>query len=558
MSDRNGPDSLAEEIRQRSTFNPVGILLAALFFGASLTPSLMPREAFLLGALGGTVAAVGYEMGAFAHWLWRFMQLPEPPAARQRVIWLLSLLLALAIALYCLSNVSDWQNAARAVAGLEPVPSAFPKTVAAIALGMFLALWFLFRLFSFVLRRVNRMLSRIVPVRIGRVIGFALVVWGFWALLDGLLLRAAFRAADASFEAADDLIEPDTPRPDDPMKTGSSASLVEWEEMGRWGRSFVAHAPTRAEIAEFDPAATREPIRVYVGRLAADTPRERAELALRELIRVGGFERSALVVAVPVGTGWMDPGAHDTLDFMLGGDVATVAVQYSYLTSVMALMAHPQFGVEQSRELFDVIYGYWTRLPKDHRPKLYVHGLSQGAYNSQVTLPLLDMLGDPIQGALWAGSPFFSPYWQMVRDRRQKDSPAWRPRFGNGSLARVMNQGGSVESLSTPWGPTRLVFLNYGSDPIVVFTSDVGVHPPAWLRDPRAPDVSPALRWFPFVTMFQLAMDMAISLDIPRHGHHYIAPDYIDAWAAVVEPDGWTPERAARLKAIFKQRDPSF
>ena len=99
----------------------------------------------------------------------------------------------------------------------------------------------------------------------------------------------------------------------------------------------------RPEIAAFagPQARTRSG---SVRRRSADTEQERADLALQELIRVGGFDRSALVVAVPVGTGWMDPGAHDTLDFMLGGDVATVGVQYSYLTSVLSLLAHPNMG----------------------------------------------------------------------------------------------------------------------------------------------------------------------------------------------------------------------
>jgi uncharacterized membrane protein len=62
------------------------------------------------------------------------------------------------------------------------------------------------------------------------------------------------------------------------------------------------------------------------------------------------------------------------------------------------------------------------------------------------------------------------------------------------------------------------------------------------------------MRWFPVVTMFQTALDMAISLQAPRHGHFYVAPDYIDAWVALTEPEGWTEERTARLKALFEDR----
>ncbi len=403
-------------------------------------------------------------------------------------------------------------------------------------------------------RRLERFLERFVPRRVGIVVSLVLIGWIYWAIVDGALVRNAFKAADASFMAADLLIEPDITQPTDPKKSGSEASLIEWKEMGRRGRQFVANAPTPAEISEFFSGPVQDPVRVYVGRLSADSAKERADLALKELIRTGGFERSALVVTVPTGTGWMDPGAHDTLDFMLGGDVATVAVQYSYLSSFLALLAHPSYGVEQSEELFDTIYNYWTKLPKDNRPDLYIHGLSQGAFNSQATIPLLDMLGDPIQGAMWAGSPFFSKYWSEVRDNRNPNSPAWRPKYGNGSLIRVMDQYGGLDGNFTPWGPIRIVFLNYGSDPIVNYTYDSAVFSPAWLNEPRAPDVSKRLTWFPVVTMLQLALDSLFALAVPRFGHLYIAPDYIDAWAVVVNPEGWTEDQAKTLKAIFEKR----
>ncbi len=532
----------------------VGLLVAALAFAAALTPSLIPREPLLQGVLGGVVAALGYEIGGLLVWFWRFVELPEPPARLLPRLWMAAALAALAIAGLALSRAAAWQNATRRVFDMPLVDSSHPVTVAAVALAVFVVLWTLFRAFALVRRRIGRTTGRVVPGRLAQALAFLLALWVFWALIDGVLGRRAFEAADASFEAADAFIAPDIPAPEDPLKSGSPASLLDWDELGRWGRFFVASAPTQPEIAAFSGPGAMEPIRVYVGRRAADEPAARAQLALDELIRVGGFDRSALVVVVPVGTGWMDPGAHDSLDFMLGGDVATVAVQYSYLTSVLALWAHPSYGVEQARALFDLIYDHWTAMPPDSRPRLYVHGLSQGAFNSQMTLPLLDMLADPIDGAMWAGSPFFSPYWRHVADQRQPGSPAWRPRFGNGSLARAMTQFPAEDAEFAPWGPVRMVFLNYGSDPIVGFDRNAAWYPPAWLAAPRAPDVAPGLRWFPVVTTFQLALDMANSLAVPGYGHYYIARDYIDAWAELLEPPDWSPARADALKAIFDTR----
>ena len=74
------------------------------------------------------------------------------------------------------------------------------------------------------------------------------------------------------------------------------------------------------------------------------------------MIRVGAFDRSVLVVAVPTGTGWMDPAAMDTLEYLHGGDTAIVGVQYSYLTSWISLLVEPGFGTDTGRALFHAVY----------------------------------------------------------------------------------------------------------------------------------------------------------------------------------------------------------
>ena len=61
-------------------------------------------------------------------------------------------------------------------------------------------------------------------------------------------------------------------------------------------------------------------------------------------------------------------------------------------------------------------------LPADARPRLYLHGLSLGAFLSQETLPLLDLYADPVNGALWTGSPYLSEFWRRVQRGRHPDS----------------------------------------------------------------------------------------------------------------------------------------
>ena len=42
------------------------------------------------------------------------------------------------------------------------------------------------------------------------------------------------------------------------------------------------------------------------------------------------------------------------------------------------------------------------------------------------------------------------------------------------------------------------------------------------MNAPRGPDVSPELRWYPVVTMLQIAVDMAVATGTPfGYGHVY-------------------------------------
>jgi uncharacterized membrane protein len=69
------------------------------------------------------------------------------------------------------------------------------------------------------------------------------------------------------------------------------------------------------------------------------------------------------------------------------------------------------------------------------------------------------------------------------------------------------------------------------------------------MQSPRGPDVSPQLRWFPMLTMLQLAADIAAAEEAPiGHGHAYAFADYLDAWRAVSAPADWDAESLAALK----------
>jgi len=526
-----------------------GLLLGTLFFCAALTPSLLPRSTLSQGVLAGAALAVGYGLGVFWRWLWRYLELPERPGWQRERVNLLIAVGCLLLAGYFLSQVAGWQNAVRALMGMPPVSSAHLLEVILTALATFLILLTLARLYRLVSRFVSRHADRVVPRRLANVIGVLVALALFWSLLSDVLAARALRMLDASFAQYDALIEPETAPPASPLKSGSRASLLRWEELGRTGREFIGSGPSAADISALSGRSALEPIRVYVGLRAAETPRQRARLALRELQRSGAFERSVLVLVTPTGTGWIDPAAMNAVEYLHHGDIASVALQYSYLNSPLALLVEADYGRDVARALFAEIYGYWTELPAERRPRLYLHGLSLGALHSQRSWELHELLGDPIHGALWSGPPFRSDLWRTLTDSRDPDSPEWRPRFREGRFVRFMNQQGTAEPADAPWGPMRLLYLQYASDPITFFDHRYAWRRPDWLAEPRGPDVSPSLRWFPLVTMLQLAVDMAVTTPTPPgYGHVYAPADYVDAWRLVSSPPGWNADALQRLK----------
>jgi len=526
-----------------------GLLLGTLFFAASLTPTLLPRTFLTQGVLSGCALAAGYGIGAFGRWLWTYLELPRPQARALRVAKLTAIIICAVVAVSFLWRAAQWQNSIRELMGLEPVASAQPLEVGLIALATFIALLALARLFKLTLSFTSAKGRRFVPRRVSNVIGFVAAVALFWSVIDGVLLRAALHLADSSYQQFDALIEPETEQPSEPLKTGSSASLLDWEELGRAGREFVSSGPNARDISAFSGKDALEPIRVYAGLRSAETPQQRAKLAFEEFKRVGGFERAVIIVVTPTGSGWIDPPAMDSIEYLHNGDVASIAVQYSYLASWLSLLTEPGYGADAARALFKEIYGYWTTLPRNGRPRLYLYGLSLGAMNSEQSTDLIEVLDDPYNGALWSGPPYTSRIWRWITANRNPDSPAWLPRFRDGSFVRFMNQDGAALAQGSAWGPMRIVYLQYASDPVTFFDYHDLYRAPAWMSPPRGPDVSSQLRWYPVVTFLQLVLDMAMATTTPiGHGHVYAAEHYIDAWMAVTDVRDWSPEDVARLK----------
>lgn len=528
--------------------SPMGLALGSAAFLAALTPSLIPRAGVVQGAVAGLAFVTAYGIGAGTGVLWNWLGLPKLPAPLMRLgragIFIVSALLVV----LGLSMARGWQNSVHAALGLPSVETVRPIVIAAVSLAVILALVGLGRIFQLLWSIYALPMERVLPVRVSLLLAFSLAVWSFWALGNGLFLDAVLRTLDTAYREMDLLRGTEEPAPQDPRTTGGPGSLVSWEGLGAAGRAYIASGPSESEIAALAGDTASRPLRVYVGLNSAATVEARTELALAELIRIGAFERKLLVIATPTGTGWVDPAAMMPLEILHRGDVATVAVQYSYLPSWLSLLVEPEYGRDTARAVFGAVYSHWHSLPRQSRPRLFLFGLSLGALNSDLASNAFDIIGDPYDGVFWAGPPFASRTWKEVTTSRLAGSRPWLPEAANPKLFRFMANNASTQLTTPGWGPLRILFLQYPSDPIVFFESGSWRRRPDWLDGPRPPDISRGLVWIPGVTFIQLVFDMMTAVTVPKGvGHVYAASHYLAGWQALTEPKGWTNDRLAYL-----------
>lgn len=524
----------------------IGLLLAA----ASLTPSLIPRGAFFQGVLAGASMAMGYMLTQFVLALWRSLEIP---VLRGRWATAAHLLVAVPVLLtlfFCIAHARGWQNGVRDRMGLPKLEVANTLEIAIIALAVFLGLYVIGLLIQGLFNLLRRRLARHISVRSANVLGLLLCAVVVLIVTRDGMVNAGLRMADRSYAAAQYLTDPERPAPTESWRPGSPESLISWDLMGRPGRDFVLSGPAASAIAALNGRPAKEPLRIYVGLAQDSDPQVRAELALQEMQRVGAFERKVLVVSSPTGTGWMDPASYDALEYMHDGDVATVAVQYSYLQSPLALIFETDAGLDQAESLMRLVYEHWAAMPEDQRPGLYMHGISLGAWSSMHAFNVFQMMNEPIDGALWAGPPFPSTLWNQANAARHANSRFVLPTVDDGQVIRYSSQYAKPLRSGKPWGRMRVLFMQYASDPIVFYSATALWREPVWMREAKAPDVSPQLSFTPIVTQLQLTVDLLRSTTPPAgYGHNYHVRDYIDAWSAVTEPDGWDEAAADRLRA---------
>ena len=536
----------AEPRRRRpGRLSLTGGVLGLTFGAMSVTPSLVPRAWFLQALVTGLCVVTGYGLGAFVGWAYRTLRLPNLPDRARSVAW--KALGALAVVVLLVGGWLGWrwQSEQRELLGMDTsvplvwlVAPLLGLLVAALLLGIGRAVKALGR-------AVFRPLGRLLPVRVAWLIAIVVTVVVTYLVFSGLLIGNLLSAADSIFASNNDDDKPGVVNPQVATRTGGPTSGVTWESIGREGRAFVASGPTASEISAVvgDPAAV-EPVRAFVGLETAPTPAERAQIAVAELRRLGGFERGAIAVAGTTGSGWIDPKAADALDYATHGDVATVSTQYSYLPSWLSFLVDRSRAATNAEQLLTAVRVELDAMPADQRPELYVYGESLGAFSTDNAFTSVEDMSTTTDGALLIGPPSFDATWQKVVAGRASGSPAWKPIYGDGALVQVATTEAELTDETLTWQTDNpIIYLTHASDPIVAWTADHA----AWL-DPRGPDVSPRVVAWPVVSGWQATVDQFNANGVPAgHGHVY-DETVVTAWSEIIGPPSLPDSEIAAIE----------
>ncbi len=362
-----------------------GSWVALVFICLTFTPSLLPRTAVFQGLVSGITGAIGYGLGVLGAWIWRqFADRPARPARQKS--WPLFFILGGILLLGFLIYGVVMQYKLRHLMGAEPLTEWTLILLPIVSAVVFALIILISRGFRRLFWWFARLLSRWMGVRAARVIGWAVVFALVWSLISGVLIGGIISVTDAAFATRDNTTPEGAVQPTDGSHSGGPGSLIPWSTLGYQGRAFIGKGPTVAQISAFNGTVAREPIRAYAGIQSAGDVEDRAKLAVADLDRAGGFSKAYLLVAGTTGTGWVDPANVDSLEYETNGDVASVAIQYSYLPSWASVVVDKERAAEAGRALFDAVYEHWISLPAPTRPKLLISGESLGSYCDGVQL----------------------------------------------------------------------------------------------------------------------------------------------------------------------------
>ncbi|MFI8279298.1 alpha/beta hydrolase [Streptomyces sp. NPDC085929] len=536
--------------RRRLRFTLPGCWGALLLACLSFTPSLLPRGGVLQGLICGISAAIGYGLGVVAAYVWRAFADREARSPSRRS-WLVLLVSAIVLFGVSFGLGQYWQHQIRRLMDVTDYSALATVACPFVAALVFLLLLLAGRGLRALYRRASGLLGRWIGMRAARVVGWILVAALAWAAFSGLLLSGIVNAANEAFSLRDNETPEGVHQPTSMLRSGGPDSLVPWDSLGYQGRAFTGSGPSAQSIGAFTHRTAQEPIRAYAGLQTSDDTETRAARAVADLERAGGFARKNLLVMTTTGSGWVDPAAVDSYEYLANGDAASVAIQYSYLPSWMSYLVDQSKAREAGRDLFDAVYDKWSKLPQDRRPRLFVAGESLGSFGGETAFSGEADLRNRTAGTLFAGPPNFNTLFRKFSDHRDAGSPEIEPVYREGRTVRfTYDPTAGISPTDRPWDGTRVLYLMHPSDPIVWWSPKLALSEPDWIGEQPGSDVLGSMFWIPFVTFWQVTADLPFATGVPDgHGHTYKA-SYVDAWNATMRPEGFTAQDLDRLRDI--------
>ena len=534
---------------RRYTF--FGTALGLVFIWFSLTPSLLPRGPLFQGIVSGAAGAIGYGLGVFGVWLVRYMGSKDSSPPAPRWAWLTLVGIGVVGQILMIFYFHRWQDEVRDLNGVPRLEFWDYPWCALLSIVVLFTFVEIGQLIGKLVRFLVRQLERVAPPRVSAVIVVVLLLALSIALLNGVVVRFGMSALNKTFAAANDETDPEFAAPTSPLRSGGPDSAVTWESLGHQGRVFVSAGPTVEKLASFNGKPAIEPIRAYAGLHSADGIKATAALAAEELQRKGGLDRAVVAVATTTGTGWINEAEASALEYMFNGDTAIVSMQYSFLPSWLSFLVDKENARQAGQALFEAVDALIREMPEAERPQLVVFGESLGSFGGEAPFLALNNLIARTNGALFSGPTFNNTIWTQLTRDRDPGSPEWLPIFDKGENVRFAARPDNLDRPDDPWGHPRVAYLQHASDPIAWWNPDLLFAEPDWLKEPRGYDISGRMQWIPIVTFLQVSADMAVAVDVPDgHGHVYVK-DVANAWAAVLEPPGWTPAKTEKLRPLL-------
>lgn len=199
----------------------------------------------------------------------------------------------------------------------------------------------------------------------------------------------------------------------------------------------------------------------------------------------GGPAKAAVVIAVPTGSGWVDPRATEAMSARWRGDIDILTLQYASMPSWQAFVTAPQAAADSAIVLLAHVLRARAAIPGAGRIPVYLYGQSLGALGA---------------------------------DRARQ----WAEHTHPGAVAGTLLSGVPADSIAPHSDSPRTVFAN-ASDPVTRWSMAALWRPPSRPDDVEVIGTpTHAAPWVPVCSFVASSIDLLSALDGPPGvGHRY-------------------------------------